>query len=95
MPITDKNVGDSFEDFLEDQGLLEECTETAVRRVLAFEIEQMMREKKLSRTAMAGRMCMGRTTLSRLLNLANQSVTLETIKKAASVLGRKIRFELV
>ncbi|HHC23986.1 MAG TPA: Fis family transcriptional regulator [Desulfobacterales bacterium] len=92
--MTDKNVGDSFEDFLEEQGLLEECTETAVRRVLAFQIEQMMKEKKLSKTAMAGEMCMSRTSLSRFLDPENQSVTLETIKKAASVLGRKIRFEL-
>jgi len=95
ITITDKNIGSSFEEFLEEEGLLEECTRTAIKRVLAFQIEQMMKEKNISKTVMANKMHTSRASLNRLLDSANESVTLYTLKKAASVLGRKLKIELV
>jgi len=94
MPITDKNVGNSFEDFLDEQGLLEECTETAIKRVIAFQVRQMMEERRLTKTAMAQKMQTSRSSLNRLLDPNNEAVTLQTMKKAAAVLGRKLRLEL-
>ena len=93
--MTNKHIGTSFDDFLEEDGLLEECTESAIKRVLAWQLKQEMKQKKLTKTALAIKMKTSRASLDRLLNPANESVTLKTLKKAASVLGRKLRLELV
>ena len=93
--MTNKHIGSSFDDFLEEEGLLEECTETSIKRVLAWQLEQEMKEKKMTKTALAKKMKTSRASLDRLLDPSNESVTLQTMKKAASVLGRKLKFELV
>ena len=56
MPITKKNIGSSFEDWLQEEGIYEECTETAVKRVLAMQIEDMMKHKHLTKTDLAKKM---------------------------------------
>jgi DNA-binding Xre family transcriptional regulator len=89
------HVGSSLDDFLAEEGLLEEATEHAVKRVLAWQIEQEMQARKLTKTAMAKRMETSRAQLDRLLNPANSSVTLHTLQRAAAVLGRRLRLELV
>ena len=91
----DENVGSSFHDFLAEEGLLEEATEHAVKRVLAWQIEQEMKARKLTKTAMAQRMATSRAQLDRLLDPKNTSVTLHTLQRAAAVLGRRLRLELV
>ncbi len=93
--MTDKHIGSSFDDFLEEEGLLEECTESAIKRVLAWQLGQEMEKKKLTKTALAKKMRTSRASLDRLLDPGNESVTLQTMKKAASVLGRKLKLELV
>ena len=93
--MTNKHIGSSFDDFLEEEGLLEECTETSIKRVLAWQLEQEMKEKKMTKTALAKKMKTSRASLDRLLDPSNESVTLQTMKKAASVLGRKLKLELV
>lgn len=95
MPITRNNIGDSFEDFLDDQGLLEESTEVAIKRVLAYQIQQLMEKQNISKTVMAKKMRTSRSSLDRLLDPQNNSVTLQTLQKAADVLGRKVRLQLV
>ncbi len=90
-----KHIGSSFDDFLEEEGLLEECTESATKKVLSWKIKQEMEKKKLTKTAMAKKMKTSRSALDRLLDPENESVTLQTMKKAASVLGRKLKLELV
>jgi DNA-binding Xre family transcriptional regulator len=75
--------------------LLEECTESAIKRVLAWQLGQEMENKKLTKTALAKKMMTSRASLDRLLDPGNESVTLQTMKKAASVLGRKLKLELV
>ncbi len=94
MTGTHKNLDGSFNDFLEEEGILEECTETAIKRVLAWQIEQEMKKNNLSKSAMARKMSTSRSSLDRLLDPKNESVTLYTLKKAAHVVGRKIRLEL-
>ena len=85
--MTNKHIGSSFDDFLEKEGLLEECTESAIKRVLAWQLKQEMKKKKLTKTALAKKMKTSRASLDRLLDPANESVTLQTMKKAASVLA--------
>ncbi len=93
--MTNKHIGSGFDDFLKDEELLEECSESAIKKVLAWQLEEEMKKKSLTKTAMARKMNTSRASLDRLLNPANDSVTLQTMKKAASILGRRIRLELV
>ena len=90
-----KHLGSDFDSFLEEEGLLEEAEAVATKRVLAFQIEQAMKDQKLSKAAMARRMKTSRSALDRLLDPAIPSVTLLTIERAARALGRKLRVEMV
>ncbi|MFV9646513.1 MAG: helix-turn-helix domain-containing protein [Desulfobacterales bacterium] len=94
MTVAHKNLGGSFNDFLEEEGILEECSQTAIKRVLSWQIEQEMKKKKLSKSAMARKMNTSRSSLERLLDPTNESVTLYTLKKAAHAIGRTVRLEL-
>lgn len=93
MPIKKKNMGSDFEDWLKEEGIYEESTATAVKRVLALQLEDMMKEKHLTKSDMAKRMDTSRAAVNRLLDPENESVTLQTLKKAAAVLGKKLRLE--
>ena len=88
-------IGSSFESFLEAEGRLEEATAVAVKRVLAWQLERVMAEHSLSKSAMAERMGTSRAALDRLLDPANASVTLVTLQRAATAVGRRLRIELV
>jgi predicted XRE-type DNA-binding protein len=94
MTVAHKNLGGSLNDFLEEEGILDECTQTAIKRVLAWQIEQEMKKKKLSKSAMARKMSTSRSSLDRLLDPDNESVTLHTLRKAAHAIGRTVRVEL-
>ncbi len=94
MTVSHKNLDGNFNDFLEEEGILEECTQTAIKRVLAWQIEKEMKEKKLSKSAMARKMNTSRSSLNRLLDPNNEATTLYTLKKAAYAVGRKVRLEL-
>jgi antitoxin HicB len=88
-------MGSNFDDFLAEEGLLTEAQAMAVKRVLAYQIEQLMISQNLSKTVMAQRMNTSRAALNRLLDPANPSVTLQTLERAASVLGKRLQVELV
>jgi len=94
MTGTHKNLGGSFNDFLEEEGILEECTETAIKRVLAWQIQQEMKKNNLSKSAMARKMKTSRSSLDRILDPINESVTLHTLKKAAHAVGRTVKLVL-
>src|SRR5579864_6829614 len=89
------NRGSSFEDFLKEEGILEASTTTAVKRVLAWQIEQAMRAQRITKSAMAARMHTSRSQLERLLDPEKTGVSLETMQRAAAVIGRGLRIELV
>ena len=93
--IDKKNLGSSFEDFLREEGTYEKTTARAIKRVLARQIEQAMKDHGLSKSAMARRMETSRPALDRLLDPQNDAVTLNTLAKAARAVGRQIRLELV
>jgi predicted XRE-type DNA-binding protein len=88
-----KHIGSNLDDFLRGEELLERAEATAVKRVLAFQIEQEMKRRKLTKSEMASRMKTSRAALERLLDPGNTSVTLSTLERAASVLGKKLRVE--
>jgi len=88
-----KRIGSNFDDFLREEQLLHKVETTAVKRVIAFQIEREMKRRKLTKTEMANRMRTSRAGLERLLDPANRSVTLFTLERAASVLGKRLRVE--
>jgi hypothetical protein len=74
-----RNIGSEFDRFLEEEGLLEETTATAVKRVIAYQLAEKMAKDKLTKAEMARRMDTSRSSLDRLLDPDNSSVTLQTI----------------
>jgi len=86
--------GSTLDDFLAEEGVLEEFRAAAVKEVIAWQIEKAMKEKKLSKNKMAALMHTSRAQLDRLLDPEQGNVTLETLHRAAHVLGRELRVEL-
>lgn len=93
--MNENAVGSDFDDFLAEEGLLEEAEATAVKRVLAYQISELMREQNLSKAEMARRMNTSRAALERLLDPENRSITLLTMEKAARSLGKRLRLMIV
>ena len=89
-----KNEGGSFESFLAAEGILDAVDEAAVKRVLAWQISQEMEARNLGKSELARRMETSRTQVDRLLDPKNTGVTLHTIHKAASILGKRLRIVL-
>jgi hypothetical protein len=83
------------DDWLKKEGIYEEVTAAAIKHVIAWQIEQAMKEQQLSKTEMARRMHTSRAALDRLLDPQNDAVTLNTLYKAATAIGRQVRLELV
>lgn len=95
-PRTDhQHVGSSFDDFLAEDGLLAEVEAVALKRVIAFQLEQEMKRTGLTKTQLALKMDTSRSAVDRLLDPENQAVTLKTLERAADVLGKRLRFELI
>jgi antitoxin HicB len=90
-----KHIGSNFDDFLEEEGILAEVEGNAWKRVIAFQLTQLMAEQNMSKTAMAERMKTSRAAIDRLLDEKNGAATLQTLEKAAIVLGKRLRIELV
>jgi antitoxin HicB len=89
-----KHIGSNFDDFLSEEGLLEQSETVAIKRVLAFQVEELMKEQNLSKTEMSRRMKTSRAALERLLDPGNQSVTLLTLDRAARALGKRLQISL-
>ena len=80
----------TFDSFLEEEGIREEVEAVAIKRVLAWQLQQAMQEQKKTKQAMAKQLRTSRSQLDRLLNPRNISVTLDTIARAARVLGKRL-----
>jgi antitoxin HicB len=92
--MKNKHLGGDFDDFLKEQDMLSGTEAVAAKRVLAFQIEREMRKNGLTKVEMATRMRTSRTAIDRLLDPGNVSVTLNTLEKAALVLGKKLSIRL-
>jgi len=88
-----KHVGSSFDDFLQEEGLMAEAEATALKRVLAYQIKQEMESRHLSKTALAKMMKTSRSSVDRLLDPNNPSITLLTLENAAVALGKKLKLQ--
>jgi transcriptional regulator with XRE-family HTH domain len=95
MKKRNKHIGSSLEDFLKEEGVLEETRAVVLNETLAWQVQQSMEKEKISKVEMARRMKTSRTALDRLLDPRNASVTLETLTRAAHAIGRDLRIELV
>jgi DNA-binding Xre family transcriptional regulator len=88
-------IGSSFDDFLKDEGIYEEVTARAIKRVLARQLSGLMQKQGLTKSELARRMQTSRAQLDRLLDPENESVTLGTLTRAAQAVGRQLKMELV
>ena len=88
-------IGSSLDDFLKDEGVLEETRAIALKETIAWQIEQAMKREGLTKIEMARRMRTSRSALDRLLDPTSESVTLQTLCRAAHAIGRDLRIELV
>lgn len=95
LKMTNKHIGSSFDDFLEEEGILAETNAVAIKRVVAWQIQQKIENEHLSKTKMAQLMKTSRSGLDRLLDPSNTSVTLHTLDNAAKALGKKLKLELI
>lgn len=92
--MKNKHIGTNFDDFLQEEGLLATAKATAVKRIIAHQIEKEMEERNISKSALARRMQTSRSSLDRLLDPENVSVTLLTMESAAQALGKKLKVQL-
>jgi hypothetical protein len=88
-------MGSSFDDFLKEDGLYEEVTARAIKRVTARQLDALMRENHLTKTMLAKRLQTSRAELDRLLDPENESMTLGILARAAHAVGRQLRMELL
>jgi len=88
-------IGSAFDDFLKDEGTYEATQGLAIKRVPAWQIEEAMKKQRLTKAEMARRMETSRSQLDRLLDPDSDSVTLETLTRAARAIGRQVTLELV
>ncbi|MCA6296127.1 MAG: XRE family transcriptional regulator [Phenylobacterium sp.] len=93
--MTGRHKGSGIDDFLREEGVLEEIQTRAIKEVIAWQLEQEMKARKISKRRLAELMKTSRTQVDRILDPDVGGVTLETLQRAASVLGRRVQVELV
>ena len=93
--MANKHMGSGIDDFLREEGVLEEFQARSIKEVIAWELQRAMEERKLSKSGLAQMMHTSRTQVDRVLDPMDGNVTIETLQRAAAVLGRKVQVELV
>ncbi len=88
-------LGATFESWLEEEGILEETTEHAVKAVISWQLQKTMEERGLSKKTTAALLGTSRSQLDRLLDPESDSVTLKSLMRAARLVGKKIKIDLV
>lgn len=92
---TNKHKGSLIDDFLKEEGVFEEFQARAVKEVIAWQLGQAMKERKLSKRRLAAMMHTSRTQVDRVLDPTDGNVTIETLQRAAAIVGRKVQVELI
>ena len=92
--MTNKHIGRDFDDFLRDEGILDDAEAVAAKRVIAFQIATEMESAHISQSELARRMKTSRSAVERLLDPTNHSVTLQTLERAASAVGKRLKIQL-
>jgi len=93
--MKNESIGSSFDDFLKEEGIAEEVENRAVKKLISFQLLDTLKNQHLTKTELAHRLDTSRAAVDRLLDPDNDSVTLLTLIKAASVLGKKLKLELI
>lgn len=95
MKNNNPHIGSSFDDFLNEENLLAAANEIAIKRVIAWQLQQEIASKNMTKTSVAKAMGTSRAAVDRLLDPDNTSITLLTLSKAAKILGKSIKIDLV
>ena len=90
-----RHVGPSFASWLEEEGIAEEAHETAIKELFVEQLLKAMKEKRITKTAMAAALATSRNQLARILDPGCAAVTIGAIKRAAEAVGKTVRIELV
>jgi antitoxin HicB len=93
--MKNKHSGSSFDSFLEEEGIKEAVDAVALKRVIAWQLGQAMAKQKETKHAMAAKLHTSRSQLNRLLDPTNVSVSIETISRAATALGKRVDIRMV
>jgi hypothetical protein len=95
MKMKNQYIGSDFEEFLDEEGIKEEVEANAIKKVIAYQIKEEMDRLHLTKTTLAKRMHTSRSAVDRLFTQDNESLTLVTLSKVATALGKKLKIELV
>ncbi|WP_309622512.1 Fis family transcriptional regulator [Novosphingobium sp.] len=90
-----KHRGSSLDSFLEQEGVLGEFQARAIKEVIAWQLAEAMKARKISKSALAVLMKTSRTQVNRVLDPNDGNVTIETLQRAAALVGRRVQLELV
>ena len=88
-----RHSGSNFDEFLESEGILEEVSAKAHKRLIALQLADIMRENRITKTCLAERLQTSRSQLDRILDPNNTSITLDALERVAHAVGRKLRIE--
>lgn len=91
--LNQKHIGSNLDDLLKAEGVYEEVTAVAIKRVIAWQVAQEMQQQQITKTALAKKMNTSRAALNRLLDENDPSLTIATLASAASALGKRVRLQ--
>jgi len=92
--MSNNHIGSDFNDFLKEDEIYEEVNDIAIKRVIAYQLEQEMKAQNVTKTKMAEMMKTSRAVVNRLLNPDNSSLTLNTLESAANALGKRLNISI-
>ncbi|MCT7908599.1 hypothetical protein SDC9_35761 [bioreactor metagenome] len=90
-----KNMKSDFDEFLKDEAIFEEVNNNAIKKVIAYQIAQEMKQQNITQTELAKMMNTSRTVIHKLLNPENNSLTLQSLQSVANALGKRLSISLV
>ena len=93
--ILKENMNSDFDEFLVDDGIYEEVNDIAIKRVIAYQLEEEMKAQNITKTKMAELMNTSRAVVNRLLNPDNSSLTLHTLESATQALGKRLKISII
>jgi len=93
--ILKQNMNSDFDEFLVDDDIYEEANDIAIKRVIAYQLEEEMKSQNITKTKMAELMNTSRAVVNRLLNPDNSSLTLHTLESATQALGKRLNISII
>jgi antitoxin HicB len=92
--VNEKHIGSNFDEFLQEKGILEECEAVAIKRVLAYALQEKIKREKISLDNLAKELKTSRAAVNRILNPNNTSITLKTVEKVTKFLNKRLIISL-